>query len=158
MDRYDLKGIAEGIEIKRSEFQFPKISPPVNIQIIMNHVQQGQITTFDSVTLYGFAVELAQYALYLAIEINRLQAKAKCLESNLKHIVGKNLENAVGFTFQEKDHSIRANDNLAASYEEAKLSLSAQIDTFNFVDRKVSFVAELIRDLARNKGMQRLDV
>lgn len=152
--RYNKEEAATAVELFKASVSLPKFSAPKGIDDIIATISNGNFTAKDPVQISEYAVKLEMYALYLTYETNKLEARLKWYESNIKHIVGKELKNSMGFTFQEKDADIRSNVELAALYEEEKLLVQHQLENFKKIAFKISSLVQVLESFAKNKSYQ----
>lgn len=154
-NRYSANHMSMELERVRAEMGYPSLVPCKDIDKIIKECGNYSILSkLDPIILMEYSVLLATYSLYLASETNRLEAKMKWCESNIQIIVGKNLDNVVGY-FNEKQSAIRANEPLAKSLEEMKLDAQTKFETFKFIAEKIKFLSITLDNLSRQKMTHR---
>lgn len=145
--------IKQNIELFKAEAFFPDFKPSVDVQKFLQDI--GDMKHLNRLTggeLLEYAVLLSHYSLSLTIQENRIKSHITWCETNLKQIVGRLLDQSFGFTFQEKDCYIRANEPRAVQLEEIKLQDQIKLDTIIFVSQKVHFLSEMVKSLALEKN------
>ncbi len=152
MNRYDSKEIVSEIELMKTEFNFPNISSPKDINDIIHSINNDNLLNISVEDLLVYSTKLISYSLYLVHETNRIKAKIDWLESNIKHIVGKELANSRGFTFEEKNTDIRSNHELADKLEEQKLVESAKYEVMKNLPFKIQALADQLNMIIRERN------
>lgn len=101
-----------------------------------------------------YAVLLGNYSLYLTMQENRYTAFVGWCESNLKIIVGKNIQNVEGY-FNEKDTFIRATETHAVELSDMKLIAQAKLDSIKWIAQKIQHMSSIIERLSNEKSKER---
>lgn len=152
INRFDPDDVKSQIEMMKAELFFPSLEPPQNIQVIMK--QLSDLTVLKSLSpmdLSEYSVLLDHYGLFLTTQENRLKSYLNWCESNIKYIVGKNIDKSYGYGFNEKDAFIRSNDMTAHDLEFKKLGVQAKLDTIQFMSLKISRLSDTVHNLAVEK-------
>lgn len=157
-DRYNAVAAGEELEKFRSEIKYPNIQAPAEISRVIEETSNlAVLRKLDPASIYEYSTIISAYALYLSQEANRIEAKMKWLEANIKHIVGKNLtevpSNITFFT--EKDLYIRSNEKMAAELELKKLAQQTKYESIKFISQKMQFLSETLQGLARERSYAR---
>lgn len=153
MNRLNLDEAKQNIEIFKSEIYFPSIKVNASIHDLIKDCESvNTLRGLSSEELLNMAVVLANYSLFLLTEENRLKSFRNWCESNIKYIVGQNLQNAPGYGFTEKDIYIRANDTIAQELDSQKLLIEAKLDIIHFLSQKIQNLSEILKNLAYEKN------
>lgn len=152
INRFDADKVAEQLEGFKADIYWSNLTPPANIQNILRDVtDQSRLRAFDSETISEYAVLLGAYSAYLTGQENRLTSYVNWCETNIKYIVGKQLADAPGYGFSEKDCYIRANDANAAGLEVKKMQTQAKLDAIKYLSQKMAFLSESLKNLGFEK-------
>lgn len=139
--------IRERLEIFKAEIRFPSIKPPDKISDILNKlIDISTLKVLTAEQLSEHMVLLAGYNLYLCEQENRLIATINWCESNIKYIIGKNVDQIEGF-FTEKELKIRANEQNAQELEKIKLEMQVKLDSIKNLGFKIDFVTNNLKNL-----------
>ena len=152
-NRFVADEFAERIETFKAEIFFPDFTPPDNIKDIIQNISKADVLkTLGPSDLNEYAVLLSSYSLFLTQEENRLNAYINWCESNIKFIVGKEVENAFGSFYQERDLWVRAHDANAINLGTAKLSAEVKLNSIKFIAQKVQYLSERLEGLSYAKS------
>jgi hypothetical protein len=152
LQRYDKKDIATEIETTRASFNFPNLSSPNDINKIIGIITKEDLTKVPVEELLDYSTKIVVYSLYLTHETNRIKAKADWIESQIRHIVGKELANSRGFTFEEKNIDIRANHDHASEFEQEKVLELTKYEVFKNIAYKMQNLAEQLNMVIRERN------
>ena len=145
-NRFSAEEMAERLERFKADVYFPDIKPDDNIVNLINSLSKRDfIKNMTPIDGSEYLIQISQYALFLNIQENRCVSYVNWCESNIKQIVGKKLQEAKGFTFQEKDLEIRANDENASYLEQQKLVTQSKLDMVKFLSQKIHFIIDSIK-------------
>lgn len=141
------------VEKMKAGIAFPNLKAYSDISDLINalgtpHVLQ-KLSPLD---LAERAVTLSVYSLALTAEESRIRSYVNWCEANLKYIVGKKLDAAPGYGFNEKDAYIRANEEMAQTIDENRLMAQAKLDQLSFIAQKIHYIADAIKNLAYEKN------
>lgn len=152
MNRLDIDSMGDKVGAFKNDLGFPLIDPPQNITEIITKISNGSILkTMSGLELQEYSVILSSYALYLSIQENQLDAKIHWAESNIKFIVGKNVQAVNGYGFNEKDAFIRATEVNAVELHDIKLEMQTQKEAIKFTSMRIHNLAEHLRSLGIEK-------
>jgi hypothetical protein len=148
------------IELFKAEIHFPQIKPISNIQEIFNKVSDLTfIKSLSSYELMEYNLQLNYYALYLLTQENRLKSYINWCESNIKYLVGKNLDQVTGYGFSEKETKIRSVEENAVALDIEILKSKAKLDTIYFMSQKIQSLSDCLKNLSFEKSkMYRTDI
>lgn len=148
----DEQDLSIEVEKFKSEIRFPNFQPSQNIQeIITVCSDKSLLTNMSHIQLQEMAIILAGYSLYLSVQENRINSYINWCEANIKGIVGRELQNSSAFSFQEKDLSIRMNNDHASKLESIKRDNEVKLGIIKNIGYKISFLSERLENLAREK-------
>jgi hypothetical protein len=152
-NRFISDEFAEKLESFKAEIFFPNLTPPDNINQIIQKVSSANLIKTLSITdIAENMVLLSSYSLFLTKEENRLNAYINWCESNIKFIVGQQMNQISGY-FQEKDLFIRSNDTNAIKLGELKLIAEVKLNSIKFIAQKISYLSDKLESFmfARKK-------
>jgi len=153
MDRLNRQDINEQMETFLAEVRLPDIQISDDIIKILGDLNKiEKIRTLHPLELSEYSVLLASYALYLASQENKLLAWSKWCEDNLQFIVGKQLQNAYGYGYQEKAIFIRSNDKNATEIDSLRLLAEAKLNRVRNLSKQLNLLSDTVRNLAFAKG------
>lgn len=154
-NRFDPKEIRAEIDKFKGSVWLPKLEAPENIESVLKELASYQtLRGLDPVKLNEYAVTIAVYSTYLTMEFNRYVTERNWCESNIEHIIGRELENVEGYGYQEKSHKIRSLHPEAIKLDEKKLLAQTKIDYISNVSQKLQFLCEMLKNLAYSKSKQ----
>lgn len=152
-NRFVADEFADRIETFKADIFFPDFTPPENIKEVIQNISKADVLkTLGPEDLNQHAVLLASYSLFLTQEENRLNSYINWCEANIKFIVGRELENAFGSYYQEKELWIRAHNVNAADLSTAKLSAQVKLDSIKYIAQKVQYLSERLEGLSYAKS------
>lgn len=145
-NRFDHADAAEQLELMKAEIHLPNLAPPDGIdEIIKGLSNQEYIRSLDIATICDHMVLLASYMLFLTIYENRVASYFNWCESNIKYIVGKNLDQVPVNYFTEKDWYIRSHEDNAIKLEAMKLTLQVKLDTLKNLGFKLNTIYDALK-------------
>lgn len=155
-NRFDKNQAVDELNLFKAEIAYPELKPPENIQDILSSLLSlNKLKTFGPVELNEYSVLLSAYALFLTNQENKSKTEINWCESNIKHIVGRELINTDGYGFVEKDHRIRSTHDVAKKLEAKKLEAQLKIDYIQNMSLKLHHITETLKNLAYEKARQR---
>lgn len=152
--------LAEVVTLFKAEIRYPDIKPSADVQRFLEQSSDlNFLKGLNSLELTEYAVVLANYSIFITTQENRLKTYINYLESQIKTIVGKNVSNAAGYGFAEKDCYIRANETHAIALEEMKIKEEVKLGHLYFLSQKLQFLAECLKNYAYEKSrMSRMEI
>lgn len=148
----DFQQLAIEIEKFKSEIRLPNFQPPKDIQEVIQVCSDRQaINNMSPIHLQEMAVVLSSYALYLTYQENRILSYTNWCEANIKGIVGRELQNSSAYSFNEKDLSIRSNNEYCVELNGVKLENETKLLLIKNLSYKIMALSERIENLAKEK-------
>jgi hypothetical protein len=145
--------IRDKMEIFKAEIKLPDFQPPRGInEFIQSISDYNQLQAKGPIELFESAVLLEHYSTFLVLQENRLKAYINMCENNLRNIVGQNLANSFGFTFQEKDLYIRTHEDNAKELERKKNETQVKLDYIQFMGQKLHQLSDIVKSLGYQKS------
>lgn len=123
---------------------------PEEIDSIIN-LNRSQLKSISGEELSINCIRLAQYALFVKTEINKMKSARDWCEANIDSIVGRELNNTNGYGLGEKSLIIKRNDPVARELEATKIQFSSKLTMLEDIDRKIEFLANSMKSLAIEK-------
>lgn len=123
---------------------------PEEIDSIIN-LNRAQLKSISGEELSINCIRLAQYALFVKTEINKMKSARDWCEANIDSIVGRELNNTHGYGLGEKSLIIKRNDPVAKELEGARIQFSSKLTMLEDIDRKIEFLANSMKSLAIEK-------
>jgi len=123
---------------------------PEEIDNIIN-LSRGELKSMVGEELSINCIRLAQYALFVKTEINKMKSARDWCEANIESIVGRELSNTNGYGLGEKSLIIKRNDPIAKELEGVRLQFSSKLTMLEDIDRKIEFLANSMKSLAIEK-------
>lgn len=123
---------------------------PEEIDSIIN-LNRAQLKSISGEELSINCIRLAQYALFVKTEINKMKSARDWCEANIDSIVGRELNNTNGYGLGEKSLIIKRNDPVARELEATKIQFSSKLTILEDIDRKIEFLANSMKSLAIEK-------
>lgn len=151
-NRFDTDEMVSHINEFKEEINFPSVVSSVEIQEIINKLSDRNILRMmgpDELAEYG--VVLNQYALFLTIQENRYKAYLHYCESNIKYIVGRELQNCNEYGFEAKNLQIRSTNTTAQELETQKITAEIKLEYIKNISFKIQSLTESIRNLVFEK-------
>lgn len=155
MSRLDPKEISSEITSMKQEINFPVFTAKHSLApLFENLLNSDFIQKMDGQTAQQYLLQISAYSLYVQIEQNKIRSYLNWCESNIKHIVGKELINVpreVGTYFTSQDVYIRANHKTANDLEEEKLKCQAKLDIIFDITKKMDFICDALKTIIYSK-------
>ena len=146
-DRFDINEAADLLKEYKEEIKFPTLKPPQDIEFILDNLGSNEyIKSLCREDISSLMVSLSLYSLFLTSQEARLKTYVNFCESNIKFIVGENMNSMQGY-FNEKDLAIRATNDLAKDYEAKKLSAHLKLDSIMFISQKLEKLGDVLKTL-----------
>jgi hypothetical protein len=123
---------------------------PEEIDTIINLSRQ-QLKSIGGEELSINCIRLAQYALFIKTEINKMKSARDWCEANIDSIIGREISNTNGYGLGEKSLIIKRNDPVAKELESAKIQFASKVTMLEDIDRKIEFLANSMKSLAIEK-------
>ena len=142
--------IQQEIEKFKKEINLPEIRIPEEISVILNFSRQ-ELKIRNKEDLAIDIIRLAQYSIYLKLQLNRYRAVTNWCDANINSIVGRELQNTNGYGYIEKSTIIKRNDKDANNLVNIKVFAETKIHTLEDVDRKLEFMAQSMKGLIFQK-------
>ena len=145
--------IDENLEIFKSDLYFPEFAQSQDIKNFLESLSDLSFLKTQSPTeLFENYVRLCNYSAFLLSRENRLLTYINAYEHNIRSLVGKNLQESWGFTFEEKNHYIRANEPNCVELQNKKFELQVQYDYIRGIAQKIEKLADAIKNLGYEKN------
>jgi len=123
---------------------------PEEIDNIIN-LSRGDLKNMAGEELSINCIRLAQYALFIKTEINKVKSAHNWCEANIDSIVGREAANTTGYGIGEKTLIIKRNDPVAKELEAARIQFASRLTMLEDIDRKIEFLANSMKSLAIEK-------
>lgn len=123
---------------------------PEEIDNIIN-LNRSQLKAMSGEELSINTIRLAQYALFIKTEINKIKSSEDWCQANIDSIIGRELSNTTGYGLAEKSLIIKRNDPVAKELEQTRLTFSTRLLMLEDIDRKIEFLANSLKSLAIEK-------
>ena len=123
---------------------------PEEIDNIIN-LSRGELKDSSGEDLSINCVRLAQYALFIKTEINKMKSARDWCEANINSIIGREANNTNGYGIGEKSLIIKRNDPVAKELEATRIHFSSKVSLLEDIDRKIEFLANSMKSLAIEK-------
>ena len=123
---------------------------PEEIDNIIN-LNRSQLKALASEELSINCIRLAQYALFIKTEINKIRSAEEWCQANIDSILGREVSNTNGYGLAEKSLIIKRNDPVAKELEQARLQFSTKLRMLEDIDRKIEFLANSHKSLSIEK-------
>lgn len=154
-NRADAHEAASYIQSFKTDIGLPLVDPINEMtEILTKFNDRPYIKSLSPVELMEYSLLLGNYSLYLTMQENRLIAFINWCESNIKIIVGKNLNEVSGY-FNEKDSYIRANEKTALELSDMKLVAQAKIDSIKWISTKIQHISDILDRLSHEKSKEK---
>lgn len=151
--RYTEEETREELEKFKAEVFWPDLRPSLEIQAFVQNLSSTQFLRDLSVMdLQERCIQLAHYGLFLTTQENRLKSYISYCENNIKVIVGRLMQEAYGFSFQEKDLYIRTHDDNAQTLQNNKDHAQVKLEYIMFLSQKISVLIDTIKGLCFEKN------
>ncbi|NBV99934.1 MAG: hypothetical protein EBR67_10610 [Proteobacteria bacterium] len=151
----NIEDYVKDLEIFKSELNFPNLSPPSNLNEILNSLSSFSIIkTLSPEMLSEYSVLLASYSLFLHIEENRYKAYADWCEHNIKRIIGENLNQVpieIGNYYQNVEIYIRSNHAKARELDTKKSFALTRLEIIKGVSLKLDKMCDTLKGLSYAK-------
>jgi hypothetical protein len=145
--------IDENLEIFKSDLYLPEFAQSQDVKNFLESLSDlSFLKTQSSTELFENYVRLCSYSAFLLTKENRILAYINAYEHNIRSIVGKNLKESWGFTFEEKNHYIRANEPHCVELQNKKYQLQIQYDYLRGISQKIEKIADSIKNLGFEKN------
>lgn len=154
-NRFDRNQAIDDITLLNAEAAIPDITPDDNIQKIIRECSNiNLLQKLDPVRLSEYATILACYVFYLNKIENELKYKISWFESNINHIIGKQLDNYDGYGFQEKSSKIKSNESQAKEYDTSRHRYQTQLEYLSNLTFSLRLIIESLKNLSMSKARQ----
>lgn len=161
-NRFESDEVTERLESAKAEMFFPNIQPPKDIEDIINNMtRQGNIRAMGPQEVTEYAVVLSSYSLYLSIQENRYTSFINWCESNIKYIVGREINNidiSLRGYFPTMDAWIRSNNPTAMELDNRKCTAQVKLDSIKFIAQRIQFLTDTLKNLSFQKNRKLVDV
>ncbi len=126
------------------------MKPPEEIELLLS-MTRDEMKLKDKQELSIDASRIAQYALFLAMQSNRLKSNITWCNANLDSIIGRELNNTQGYGLKEKTLVIIRNDSVAQEMSSIKTLCETQLATILDLDRKIEYYSTTLKNLTFTK-------
>lgn len=123
---------------------------PEEIDNIIN-LSRGELKSMAGEELSINCIRLAQYALFIKTEVNKMRSAHNWCEANIDSIIGREAANTTGYGIGEKTLIIKRNDPVAKELESTRIQFASRLTMLEDIDRKIEFLANAMKSLAIEK-------
>lgn len=134
----------------KTKIKMVNMKPPEEIELLLS-MTRDEMKIKDKQELSIDAARIAQYALFLAMQSNRLKSNIGWCNANLDSIIGRELNNVTGYGLKEKTLVITRSDPIAQEMTNIKTLCETQLATILDLDRKIEYYSTTIKNLTFTK-------
>lgn len=140
LDEYDVK-----INMHKITNQYNDIDQYLN----MSKKQLESLTAEDCAVISAY---LSLYALYIQKEHNRESAKVAWTESNLRWVIGREIANVQGYSFEERRLQVIQENIAALKLDQLRTLAQARVNELNYISTKIEYISKSLSNLERAKS------
>jgi hypothetical protein len=146
----DKETMAKEMAEFRKKINFVDLKAPEEIELLLS-MTRDEMKLKSKQELSIDSARIAQYALYMSIQSNRLKSNLAWCNSNLDSIIGRELNNVQGYGLKEKSLIIIRNDPVATEVFRLKTLYETQYASIEDLDRKIEYYSTTLKNLTFSK-------